>query len=158
LHGSRPSFIPSCVATTSGSIARDSIAKDNAIQTNHRTAGKTIRSRGGACSAQSAVPIARHPLLRITYQGRKCTCGSDGLSPEPRRRPRGSDLRLPSTTFDLPRDYLHGAVWPEFHHRHRDAPPDQQEAGRTLKAEADGACCARSGDDASATTSVGTGR
>jgi len=32
-----------------------------------------------------------------------------------------------------PRNYLHGVPWLDPHHRHRDAPPAQQEAGRSLK-------------------------
>jgi len=42
-------------------------------------------------------------------------------------------LRLQSPTFDLSRNYLHGTPWLDVHHRHRDAPPDQQEEGRSLK-------------------------
>jgi hypothetical protein len=35
--------------------------------------------------------------------------------------------------IDLPRNYLQGVPWPDPHHRHRDAPPDQQEEGSSLK-------------------------
>src|SRR5229473_3982073 len=52
-----------------------------------------------------------------------------------------------------PRHYLHGVPWLDAHHFHRDAPPDQQEAGRSLKT--DGARCAGSGGDASATFGLG---
>jgi hypothetical protein len=30
-------------------------------------------------------------------------------------------------------NYLHEFPWLDAHHRHRDAPPDQQEEGRSLK-------------------------
>jgi hypothetical protein len=50
------------------------------------------------------------------------------------------------------RDYLHGFPWFDDHHCHREAPPDQQEAGSILKlVEDDGAGCTGSGDDPSAT-------
>src|ERR1700751_4243529 len=57
------------------------------------------------------------------------------------------------------RDYLHGFPWFDDHHCHREAPPDQQEAGSNFKLEVDGAGCAGSGDDPLAafgpSTSVG---
>lgn len=71
----------------------------------------------------------------------------------------GSDCNRPA--LDLARNYLHGVPWLDPHHRHRDAPPDQQDAGRSLKPELGGACCdfcgccACSGGDASATFGLG---
>jgi hypothetical protein len=32
----------------------------------------------------------------------------------------------------LPRRYRHGFPWPDAHHFHREAPPDQQDVGSTL--------------------------
>jgi hypothetical protein len=40
-------------------------------------------------------------------------------------------LDVASGTRLSPRNYLHGGL--DAHHRHRDAPPDQQEEGRSLK-------------------------
>jgi hypothetical protein len=37
------------------------------------------------------------------------------------------------------RNYLHGFPWLDAHHFHREAPPDQQDAGRSLMLEVDGA-------------------
>ncbi len=42
-------------------------------------------------------------------------------------------LDVASGTRLSPRNYLHGVPWLDPHHRHRDAPPAQQEAGRSLK-------------------------
>jgi len=70
-----------------------------------------------------------------------------------RRRHRLLDNRR---TFLSP-NYLHGVLSLDAHHRHREAPPDQQEVGRSLKLEADccagtdAACCVFSGGAASAT-------
>jgi hypothetical protein len=46
------------------------------------------------------------------------------------------------------RTYLHGFPWLDAHHFHREAPPDQQDAGRSLTLEVD---AAGSGYDPSAT-------
>jgi hypothetical protein len=46
---------------------------------------------------------------------------------------------------------LHGFAWPDdAHNFHLDAPPDQQEAGRSLRLEVDDAGCGGSGDNPSA--------
>src|SRR6202000_3337780 len=47
--------------------------------------------------------------------------------------------------------YLHGFCWLDPHHCHREAPPDQHEAGRSLRLGVDGAGCAGSEGDGSAT-------
>src|SRR5216683_7651212 len=68
----------------------------------------------------------------------------------------GYRLRWQSPPFDLREIiYLHGAARPDPHHRHREAPPDQQEAGSSLKPATDGDCCGCSGGDASTTLGLG---
>ena len=47
-------------------------------------------------------------------------------------------------------NHLHGFPWPDAHHFHLEAPPDQQEAGRSLRLAVDDAGCVGSGDDPSA--------
>ena len=42
-------------------------------------------------------------------------------------------LDVASGTRLSQRNYLHGVPWLDAHHRHRDAPPHQQEEGRSLK-------------------------
>src|SRR4029077_18356082 len=55
-----------------------------------------------------------------------------------------------------PRNYLQGFPWLDAHHCHREAPPDQQDAGRSLSLEVVDAGCAGSGDDPSATFGLST--
>jgi len=52
--------------------------------------------------------------------------------------PRGKSLARQEaaagdTANTMAQSYLQEAPRPDAHHRHRDAPPDQQEAGSTLK-------------------------
>src|SRR6266851_3195188 len=76
---------------------------------------------------------------------------SDSIFKELNRRARSAAIAIADVRS--PRHYLHGVPWLDAHHFHRDAPPDQQEAGRSLKT--DGARCAGSGGDASATFGLG---
>src|SRR5215472_18123859 len=76
------------------------------------------------------------------------------VRPESNRRRHHS---LDNRRTLLSPNYLHGVLSLDAHHRHREAPPDQQDAGRSLKLEADccagtdAACCVFSGGAASAT-------
>jgi hypothetical protein len=65
-----------------------------------------------------------------------------------------------SRHLDVAGNYLHELPGVEAHHCHREAPPDQQDAGSSLKLEADVAGCeaggAAGGRDASATLGPST--
>jgi len=45
----------------------------------------------------------------------------------------GKPLRTFPDHAVTPQNYLHDVVWPDDHHRQRDAPPLQQDVGNSLK-------------------------
>jgi hypothetical protein len=65
-----------------------------------------------------------------------------------RRHSPQSERTLAVPRIEAKRSYLHGFPWLDAHHFHREAPPDQQDAGRSLTLEVD---AAGSGYDPSAT-------